>query len=389
VTRGKRRWSALCLGILLGGSVGEAVTRRCTTVDEAGRRWFLKVPLDLYRAPAAEVQRQLDRMAADKTITEAHPRLGWTLARNRRVGRLYRTDHRGVRVSVEPKPQRQASRRVVTVGDSFTFCSDVPYEESWSYLLEQSLGEDYEVLNLGVPGYGLDQACLRLELRIEELRPGVVLMGLFPADLRRHANVFRSQLQQTAWPLSKPRFVLQSDASLKLCNVPCLDPQQMAAALEQVYQHPLRHLDLWVEPDWLAWEDPLGSRFAGVLWGLARHERRWQLEKKVARRGADGLDLTQALIARLKAACESGGARALGVLIPSTHEVRELRTDTREGWLWCAEQCELPVVDLTDRFQELAERQGLDALFLEGGQGHCTGRGNQLIAEAVESSFFP
>jgi hypothetical protein len=50
--------------------------------------------------------------------------------------------------------------RIVAFGDSFTHGDEVPNQETWEYLLEQSRDE-VEVMNFGVQGYGADQAYLR------------------------------------------------------------------------------------------------------------------------------------------------------------------------------------------------------------------------------------
>lgn len=89
--------------------------------------------------------------------------LGWTVGPNRTSGKgLYFSSREGLR---SPKPgiafaDRSTSCRIALVGDSYTFGQDVRFEDSWGYRLELALGEQCQVLNFAVSGYGVDQAYL-------------------------------------------------------------------------------------------------------------------------------------------------------------------------------------------------------------------------------------
>lgn len=381
--RRRSRWLAVLLGTALGLTLAEVGCRWLTRVDADGKAWFLAVPLDPFRVDPAELQQQLERLLDGRSVTEPHPRTGWALAAGRRANRgFYCTDQRGARCSGSPDPGPPAARRVLAVGDSFTFCSEVRFEESWPALLEGRLA-DTEVINLGVPGFGLDQAALLLEERIDELRPDVVLVGLIPADLRRHINIFRSHLQQTSWPLSKPRFVLGPEGQLDAVNLPCVAPEAMPEILAQLPDHPLGAFDAWCDPPWLARQDPLGSRLGGATWAVLRAQRRWQLEERCSERGPEGLDLCRAILERLRGTCAARDVALLGVLIPSVTELRGSSLRRREGLLWCAEQSGLAVVDVTAALEDLSAREGLSSVYLAEGEGHCTGPANTRIAREV------
>jgi hypothetical protein len=78
--------------------------------------------------------------------------------------------------------------RVVGVGDSFTFGMGVRQEESWPAQLEALLKappgyERVEVVNVGVPGYNLRQYCRKTKLKVLDLEPNLVVMGLVENDL--------------------------------------------------------------------------------------------------------------------------------------------------------------------------------------------------------------
>jgi hypothetical protein len=112
--------------------------------------------------------------------------------------------------------------RIALVGDSYTFGEDVAYEDTWGYLLEKALGPEFEVLNFGVPGYGVDQAYLRYEKDVRQWKPTIVIFSFISHDVERTMTVYTSlNYPDWAMPFSKPRFIIR-DGELKTLNVPPL-----------------------------------------------------------------------------------------------------------------------------------------------------------------------
>lgn len=80
--------------------------------------------------------------------------------------------------------------KIMTIGDSFTYGSYVSTSENWTELLEDQLNaskpnssiDAYEVINLGVPGYDIQYALLRFQLRGEKYNPDIVLWLLKDDD---------------------------------------------------------------------------------------------------------------------------------------------------------------------------------------------------------------
>jgi hypothetical protein len=77
-------------------------------------------------------------------------------------------------------------RRVLVLGDSFTFAGKVRLEETFPKRLERLLnqaagGERYEVLNLAVPGYNTRQQALQLAERLT-LGPDLVIVAFVLND---------------------------------------------------------------------------------------------------------------------------------------------------------------------------------------------------------------
>lgn len=77
--------------------------------------------------------------------------------------------------------------RIVAVGDSYTFGYGVEEEESYPRRLEAILreehGEEVEVFNLGVGGYGTTQEVCWLQEMLEAgIAPDVVILGFYPGN---------------------------------------------------------------------------------------------------------------------------------------------------------------------------------------------------------------
>jgi hypothetical protein len=136
------------------------------------------------------------------------PELGWTL----------REDVSGV-TSVEPWQEDLRTNalgfrdvahgekaagvtRIAVLGDSFVFGSGVKQDETLTRRLAARLGPSFEVINLGVPGYGTDQALLTLGRFGPRLHPDIVLAGFFWNDVMENAS-------SEIYAMQKPRYFLE------------------------------------------------------------------------------------------------------------------------------------------------------------------------------------
>lgn len=133
-------------------------------------------------------------------------------------------EYQGVRISTNAAHQRgtreiplarTGKARVVAIGDSFTFGQCADDDGAFPAILETIL-PDSEVLNLGVMGYGQDQALLRLRRDGFPYAPDAVVFGFHHSDMRRNLLRFRGY--------GKPRFVM-TDAGLVVDNVPVPPPE--------------------------------------------------------------------------------------------------------------------------------------------------------------------
>lgn len=149
---------------------------------------------------------------ADAKLHTSHPTRGWVPGPNRSVtcnNQTYTTNDRGHR-STTPFVSRPDKYAVLVAGDSFTFGWEASDSDTWPTILAK-MDDRLHVLNLGVPGYGVDQMCVTLEESVPEYRPQLAVLAYIGDDLNRSLLSFRHY--------RKPRFVLKGDR-LKLTNVP-------------------------------------------------------------------------------------------------------------------------------------------------------------------------
>lgn len=189
-----------------------------------------------------------------RPILEFHPVLGWKPGTSRTSENgLYVTSVEGIRSQTPDHSYRAspASRRIALVGDSYTFGVGVAFEDTWGHQLQGILGDEYQVLNFGVGGYGVDQSYLRYVEDARSWSPDIVVFGLISHDLFRSQVVYPF-IAFPGWeiPFAKPRFVLEETGRLSLANVPLASPDQIFAA-SSIAELPFINLEpTYFPPDW-------------------------------------------------------------------------------------------------------------------------------------------
>jgi lysophospholipase L1-like esterase len=141
------------------------------TIEPAGISPFQRTPKGLYvYRPGASFSHVYD--------TAADPR-GYFAPDGRISYRINNLGFRGEDVAAERPP---GVRRILCLGDSFTFGEGVREEDAWPQRLGALLGPGFQVLNAGVQGYDLDHEGLFLFLHGRSLRPDAVVVGFFMND---------------------------------------------------------------------------------------------------------------------------------------------------------------------------------------------------------------
>lgn len=107
-----------------------------------------------------------------------------------------------------PTKKDPSRKRVVVLGDSFMYGINLADNETAAHYLQERLGKEYEVLNLAVRGYGLDQMILAAREVALPLEPDFIIVGFIGADLGRSCYDFlfnaRKPMAGKAFPVSTP-----------------------------------------------------------------------------------------------------------------------------------------------------------------------------------------
>lgn len=93
--------------------------------------------------------------------------------------RINNLGFRGEDITVEKPP---ATRRILCLGDSFTFGEGVREEDAWPQRLGRLLGPGNQVVNAGVQGHDFDSEAVLLLVHGRQLQPDVVVIGFFMND---------------------------------------------------------------------------------------------------------------------------------------------------------------------------------------------------------------
>ena len=106
------------------------------------------------------------------------------------------------------------SKRILVLGDSFTWGAGVGDDETFSHILETLLQGKAEVINTGVNGYGTDQEFLFLKSEGFKYEPDLVMVTFVPNDIENNLLDF-----DRGGAGRKPKFLFNND-TLQLNNVP-------------------------------------------------------------------------------------------------------------------------------------------------------------------------
>lgn len=255
---GRRRWAPglLVAAVALAISLGAI---------EVVLRW-LEIPFRATWTPTENAMAQFD------------PERGWSYIPGRSYVRAFGSDRRPVAIHFDSMGARVASAEgtrdpdrptVFFVGGSYTMGHGLPYEETFVGRLDGDPAFPFQVVNLGVQGYGTDQALLLLERYLDRFRCAAVVYTFIDDHVLRNANDDRRLIIPYARFLgTKPRFALAADGTLRLEAAP--------ARYEEMFQ-----LHLW---NWMR-----------LVW--YRHGP------------LPGPELTRALIRRMRDATEARGAQ--------------------------------------------------------------------------------
>jgi hypothetical protein len=310
------------------------------------------------------------------------PQLGWTVGPNRKgTGGAHEklfSSTEGARAGAEGLRfgERSVRTTIALLGNSYVFGSDVDYEETWGFYLQRRLGTDVQVLNFGVPGYGVDQAYLRYLKDVRERRPDIAILGLISHDLIRTTMVYYAVgFPGAAVPGAKPRFSLKN-GQLTLVNVPLPLPEAVYGA-QSIQDLPFVDYDRayrptewqrhWYEVSYLlrfavSWCSPCG----GALGSPSDNE--------------ETVPLNGAILHDFVRKAMASGTIPIVVFLPSFKEGRDASgrlSATPSLGVRILKNAQVDFVDLTDCIERVDERKQ----FTSG--WHYTPQANSIMADCL------
>lgn len=158
------RAALVVASVVVGLGVAELVLRAFVPAMAAGSAARFALDPDL-----------IYRLAPDNVVT-------WSSSEFTETSHTNALGLRGVALGAKP----EGTRRILAIGDSFTYGHGVQDDETYPAVVERVLrgrGHDVEVVNAGVPGYSTDQAyawALRDGLALD---PDVLLVGVHCSDV--------------------------------------------------------------------------------------------------------------------------------------------------------------------------------------------------------------
>jgi len=158
------------------------------------------------------------------------PELGWSYIPNKSA--INKTgnaripvylDENGIRIPSPDFKFDYSRPSILFIGGSFTMGHGLLYEESFVGRFSQFKEVPYQVVNLGVQGYGSDQALLALKKFFPKFNAKIVIYTFIKDHIYRNGNYDRRTLIPTARFLgTKPLFALDKKGKLYLKKRPVL-----------------------------------------------------------------------------------------------------------------------------------------------------------------------
>jgi len=281
--------------------------------------------------------------------------------------------------------------RVVAVGGSFTRGAEVESHESWVGLLDARAG--IEITNLGVNGYGIDQALLRLRRDGPPQEPDEIWLGLMPSAIERLTTQFPPISRHwSSVAAFKPRFLLNDEAELELAPSPVrsLADYDRLLSDQAALVEAIGGTDYWMRRcsaayvprgrSWTHW-------FATTRLALTWMESSGRDDAGFLARDHPVRALTLALLDEYEREARSLGARLRVVVIPARSDLRHAREQGSRYWANLVQALAsrgVAVLDCTDALERAGAVEG-DDYWMPG--NHYSPAANRVVAEAVAASW--
>lgn len=272
--------------------------------------------------------------------------------------RINKSGMRGRDVSVG-KPA--GLKRVIVSGDSNAFGYGINEEERFSDLFLKGLPERYEVLNLGVYGYGTDQEMLLLEREGLRYSPDIILLAFSAGDLSDNMNSINSGSSKPYFKLAGGRLVLKN-SPVPERTVFRRNESRGSVVKDLLYNH---------------------SHFYRLVFNRLAASNIFMPSSVREMTEEEGMRTTVAIIKRLNGLCIESGCRLIVLFISHEQLVAAYAGMKRDvGYLPALEmllaEAGIQYIDATPALADQYERG--EKVFLKNDPVHLSPRGNEIVA---------
>jgi hypothetical protein len=372
--------------VLMIGGAGEVALRLLSKKTPEGLTFGGKLLRPRIWHDLAERHTQaLHKASTRETYLVFDRQLGWTVGANRvSEDRLYFSSPEGIRSRTPGYSfsRQPAACRIAILGDSFAFGEEVRFEDTWGHQLELALGQRCQVLNFGVPGYGVDQMYLRYIKDVRAWNPDVVIFAFIDADVARSMSVYAFLLfPDGTMPFPKPRFVLAGE-HLRILNTPLPEPDDLFVNTS-IQELPLITYDReynegdWDRPPWRSLYHSYLFRFL-ISWHALWESPRPEVSDRAM------ISLNQEILRSFLQETALANSVPLLIYLPFAMDYRS--PDHEPIGLNILRSAGLPHVDL----RPCLRQEPIERYFMPRGQGtHYSPEGNRQIAGCVHEVLIP
>ena len=288
----------------------------------------------------------------------------------------------GYRDHLEFRPGKSARKRIAFLGDSFIYGMDIRSDKTVPKQLEKMLGDEYEVFNMGVYGYGPDQSLMQALHEVPSIKPDLVILSIFAAN--DFSDIIKNRL-----------FRLDKNGALRYNQDNIVSREIGALRLPYL----IRYLRYKKSPNdsedqglkdlfWLLMQD------GGCDYDL--------IENPTSKESSDKTTLMTGILREFKATLQKQGISLVVLVMPSKNNIQNHANFNQRGIppdkfffiedlvIWICSRLGISYIDLADYYLKMLENNYLkmmenDFIFDELYHGHLTDYGAEKAAQSIKA----
>ncbi|NMC35719.1 hypothetical protein GYA49_01600 [Candidatus Beckwithbacteria bacterium] len=301
---------------------------------------------------------------SEASHTQPDQLLGWVSKANVDLpnkygpGVFFQTNSQGFRNSQDFSQKiPDGKTRIICLGDSFTMGYGVDNDQTWCAEL-QNQNQNYQTVNMGQGGYGVDQAYLWYQRDGVKLDSNIVVLAVIGDDFNR-------MWEKSLYGYSKPILDLKGN-ELKVANYPLsLEKSSSAIRIAQAGSK-LRIIALLQK---VAEKLP----FINTLLAKPTQVSQYSQQKQQA--------IVKAMLADLNKLTQEKNTKLLILYLPTKDDMVSLNA-WRVLLPQISNELKIPYLDLTPEFQALHSSE-IESMFA----GHYNVKGNAFVADKVNTKL--